>query len=120
MENPKILVVDDEAEICAVTKSFLTKKNYSVMTAEDEPSAVQAVREWRPCLILLDLRLGSTSGIELLRKIKEIDKGLKVIMITGLGDEESIRQANSLGADGFVEKPFTADYLTKIIAEKLQ
>lgn len=119
MSKAVILVVDDEAEICAVTKSFLTKKNYDVITATDEPSALQAVESMHPGLILLDVRLGSVSGIDVLRKIKEINKDVKVIMVTALDDEESIQQAKSLGADDYITKPFTSDCLTKIIAEKL-
>lgn len=119
MQKAKILVVDDEAEICAVTKSFLTKRNYDVLIAADEPAALEALKKQRPDLVLLDVRLGGVSGIEVLRKIKEINKDTKVIMVTALDDEDSVEQAKSFGADGYITKPFTAESLSRIIAEEL-
>lgn len=112
-------MIDDEAEICSLTRSFLTRKNYDVLTAEDGPSALQAVKDEHPGLVLLDMRLGSSSGIEVLRKIKEFDKNIKVIMVTALDDEDSARQAKSLGAEDYIIKPFSCDSLSRIIAERL-
>ena len=112
-------MVDDEPEICALTKSFLAKKNYAIMAAQDEPSALQALKSGHFDLVLLDLRLGNSSGIELLRKIKEFDQDTKVVMVTALDDEESIRQAKSLGADDYITKPFTSERLGNLVAEKL-
>lgn len=114
------MVVDDEAEICALTKKFLTRKNYDVLAATDEPAALEAIEKERPDLVLLDVRLGSISGIELLRKIKQgNNKDIKVIMVTALDDEEAAAEAKSLGAEDYITKPFTSDSLTKIIEKRL-
>ena len=77
------------------------------------------VKKESPKLALLDVRLGDESGMDALQKIKEIDKNIKVIMVTALGDEESIRQAKSLGADDYITKPFTAAYLNDLIVQKI-
>ena len=119
MEIIKILVVDDEEEICALTRSFLVKMGYAVFTANSIAGAVDLVTKESPKLALLDVRLGDESGMDALQKIKEIDKNIKVTMVTALGDEESIRQAKSLGADDYITKPFTAAYLNDLIAQKI-
>lgn len=115
----KILVVDDEEEICAVTSSFLAKRNFNVITATNKEEALKLVTDEHPALMLLDVRLGEDSGMDVLAKVKEIDKRIKVIMVTALGDEESIRQAKSLGADDYIAKPFTAAFLNNLLAQKV-
>lgn len=119
MDKTRILVVDDEPEICEVTRSFLAKRNHSVFTATDSAAALELVSREHPQLMLLDVRLGSESGIELLRKVREIDKEIKVIMVTALDDEETIRQAKALGADDLIAKPFTAGFLNDFIMKKI-
>ncbi|MFA5410959.1 MAG: response regulator [Candidatus Omnitrophota bacterium] len=119
MKKAKILVVDDEKEICEVTRSFLSKKNYLCSVAVCEAEAMAILNKEHPDLVLLDIRLKETSGLDVLRKIKEIDPKIKVVMVTGLADEESVRQAKAQGADDFVSKPFTADCLQELVAQKL-
>ncbi|MBM3245928.1 MAG: response regulator [Candidatus Omnitrophica bacterium] len=119
MEKIAILVVDDEKEICRLTQSFLAKRDYAVFTATDGAAAVELTKKERPRLVLLDVRLDNESGMEVLRRIKEVDKNIKVIMVTALDDEESIRQAKSLGADDYIAKPFTAAYLNDLLLQKL-
>lgn len=116
----KILIVDDEKDIREITQHFLQKRDYSAFIAANEAEAVSLVESEHPQLILLDLRLGPESGIDILRKIKSIDSNNKVIMVTGLQDEESLRQAKELGANEFITKPFTADYLQQLIVKTLQ
>ncbi len=119
MERTKILVVDDEEEICNVTRSFLVKRGYYIYTATNVKEALALVKREKPHLILLDVRLGSDSGLEVLRKVKEIDPGIKVIMVTALDDEATIKDAKLLGADDYIAKPFTAAYLNDFILQKI-
>lgn len=119
MAKNKILVVDDEEEICQLTKSFLAKKNYLVLTANSQAQAIELVKNEKPHLILLDMLLGDTSGLDVLRKIKEIDKSVKVIMVTALDDAGATSQAKSLGAEDYITKPFTASYLIDLISKKM-
>jgi DNA-binding response OmpR family regulator len=119
MEKTRVLVVDDEEEICQTTKSFLTKRNYDVSIARNSQETISALEKSRPHLVFLDIRLGNESGLDLLRKIKEADKKVKVIMVTALNDDASIRQAKALGADDYISKPFTADYLDDLILQKI-
>ena len=113
------MVIDDEEEICQLTKSFLTKKDYLVLTATSEGQAIELIKKEQPHLVLLDMRLGDTSGLDVLRKIKEIDKSVKVIMVTALEDEVATSQAKSLGAEDYITKPFTASYLIDLISKRM-
>jgi len=115
----RILVIDDEEEICSLTKSFLTKRNYQVFTANNAAEAINALKTEHPQLVLLDVRLGSVSGMDVLKTIKEIDSNVKVIMVTALNDDENIKEAMSLGANDYITKPFTAAYLNDLLAQKL-
>jgi DNA-binding response OmpR family regulator len=119
METTRILVVDDEKEVCEVTKKFLERKKYQVFTAYDTQGALEVLQKSRPQLVLLDIRLGGESGLDVLRKARELDKDIKVIMVSALEDEEKIREARSLGADDYVTKPFTAQYLNDFILQKI-
>lgn len=119
MDKVKILIVDDEKEICEITKNFLAKRDYMVFTATAAEEAVNVARKEQPHLMLLDVRLGSDSGLDVLGKIKAIDKNIRVIMVTALDDEATIRQAKSLGADDYIAKPFTAAYLNDFLLQKI-
>lgn len=119
MDIIKILVVDDEEEICELTRNFLRKRNYCTLGANTGQEAVDMVNKEKPQIVLLDVRLGEDSGLQVLRKIKEIDKNIKVIMVTALDDRDSINQARSLGADDYIAKPFTAGMLNDLILQKI-
>lgn len=123
MANTRILVVDDEEDVRNVTRNFFTKRGYDVYTAKDEKSALEIVDMEHPHIILLDIGLGpeSGTGFDILRKIRENDanKHIKIIMVTAWEDAESIQKARSLGADDYVSKPFTTDFLNNIIIQKI-
>ena len=119
MDIVKILVVDDEQEICDLTRSFLRKKNYCTLGATSRKEAVEIVKRDQPQIVLLDIRLGSESGLETLAQIKEINKDIKVVMVTALNDEDSIAQAKSLGADDYISKPFTANFLEDTVLKRV-
>ncbi|MFA4842411.1 MAG: response regulator [Candidatus Omnitrophota bacterium] len=119
MEKTRILVVDDEQEICDVTRNFLAKRDYEVFTALNVQQAIDSLQKDKPHILLLDVRLGSESGMDILRKAKELDKNTKVIMVTALDDEETIRQSKSLGADDYITKPFTVDFLRDFVLQKI-
>jgi DNA-binding response OmpR family regulator len=70
-------------------------------------------------LVLLDIRLGEESGLDVLRKIRETDKNIKVIMVTAMDDEGDIRRAKELGADDYVVKPITAGCLHDLVLQKI-
>ncbi len=119
MEKVKILVVDDEVEVCIMLSNFLGMRNYSVATALTMKSAIEAVEKEHPALVLLDIKLTDGSGMDALTVIKEIDPAIKVIMLTALDDNETIRQAKLKGADDYISKPFNFGYLENLILQKI-
>lgn len=119
MEKAKILVVDDEAEICNTTKNFLTRKGYEAFCASTKDEAMEIIKQKQPAIILLDIRLKEASGIDILKEAKQLDRNIKVIMVTALDDEENMRQAKAYGADDYIAKPFTTSYLKEVLMQKL-
>jgi len=116
----KVLVVDDEVEVCELMRDFLRKKNYCTFGASSAAEAIELVKNESPHIVLLDLRLGSDSGLELLRRIKETDRNIKVIMVTALDDKDTVEQAISLGAEEFITKPFTLKFLEDTLLTKVE
>jgi len=115
----KILVVDDENEITQILENFFARKGYTVFVANDGEQALEVIQEHRPHLVFLDIRMPKMDGLTVLRNIRLVDKSIKVIMVTALEDDESIKQANALGAVDYITKPFKLDYLEREVIEKV-
>ena len=119
MDVVKILVVDDEQEVLDVTCGFLRKKNYCTLGATTSNEAIEVLKKEEPQIVLLDVRLGNDSGLDVLQKIKDFNRSIKVIMVTALNDEASIWQAKTLGADDYIAKPFTSTDLENLLLKKI-
>jgi len=115
----RLLIVDDDTSLCASLKNFFERNQYKVETVNDGPSVLAAVERFRPNLMFLDIGLPGISGIEVLKLVKEKDPSVRVIMITGQTEDELMRQARVLGADDYVTKPFTLEYLSGEVLNKL-
>ena len=117
-----ILVVDDEADIRELVAGVLEDEGYSVRTAGDSDSALQAVRARRPAVLILDIWMqgGGLDGIELLGVVKELDPDLPVLMISGHGTIETAVAAIKKGAYDFLEKPFKTDRLLLLVERALE
>jgi len=105
MENKKVLVVDDEAVVREVLRRYLTYRGYEVSSAENGPEAIARFSKERPGLILLDIMMPGMGGIEVLRKIKQINTETRVIVITGINDNEVGAHIMHTGAQDFITKP---------------
>lgn len=102
----RILVVDDEAKIVDVVKSYLEKAGYPVLTARDGREACEKFEKESPSLVILDWMLPDISGEEVCRTIRKESK-VPVIMLTARAEEESILAGFHFGADDYVTKPFS-------------
>lgn len=116
----KLLVVDDEAGICEIIKKTFTYIGFTVFTATKAQKALELIKKEQPKIVFLDIIMEDMSGMELLKKIKEIDKAIIVIMVTMKKDKETKEEARRLGADEFIEKPFSRNYLRDIVVKKIQ
>lgn len=120
MPEGKILVVDDERFILSSLEQNLTKEGYEVITTDSGEECLKLVKEELPDLILLDIHLPGINGIDILKILKEIDRDVLVIMITGYGAIETAVKAMKLGAYDFVEKPFNIDKIKLLIKKALE
>ncbi|MBU1086514.1 MAG: response regulator [Candidatus Omnitrophica bacterium] len=114
-----ILVVDDEQEIARALAGFFSIKGYKVRIANDGEAAMELVREHRPHLVFLDIRMPKKDGLSVLREIREFDQTIKVIMVTAFGTKEIVSESMRLGAVDFVRKPFTKAYLEHDVIAKV-
>ncbi|MEC1776572.1 DNA-binding response regulator ResD [Bacillus mojavensis] len=102
----KILVVDDEARIRRLLKMYLERENYVIEEAEDGDEAIAKGLETNYDLILLDLMMPGTDGIEVCRQIRE-KKATPIIMLTAKGEEANRVQGFESGTDDYIVKPFS-------------
>jgi two-component system, NtrC family, response regulator AtoC len=116
----KILIVDDEAFICENLKRILEEERYHTVVAQDGQSALEFLQQETIDLVFLDLNLPDISGLEVLKKIKEWDANLLVIIITGYASVESAVEALKLGAYDYIKKPFKADVIKLIVRLALE
>lgn len=116
---PRVLVVDDEADAVELLQEFLVAKGYEVLTATDGEEALRKVREERPHLILLDVRMPGMNGLEILRRVRQIDQEVGVIMVTAVNEEETGREALALGAFDYIVKPLDLAYLERSLWLKI-
>jgi DNA-binding response OmpR family regulator len=100
-----ILVVDDEPTIGEVVSAYLQRAGYETRVAIDGPSALEAVAERSPDLVVLDLMLPGIDGLEVMRRVR--DRTGAVILLTAKGDESDRVIGLRLGADDYVVKPFS-------------
>jgi len=115
----KVLVVDDEPEAVELLVEFLSSKGYEVLTATSGEEALRRVREDRPHLVLLDIRMPKMSGLEVLQRIREIDAEMGIIMVTAVNEEDVGRQALELGAFDYIVKPLDLKYLERSLWYKI-
>lgn len=98
---------------------FFTVRNYEVFSALSGKEAIEIVKKERPRIILLDINMRGMDGIETLKRIREIDKESAIIMVTGVKDDDTMRRAKELGADDYITKPLSLEYLDKVVLLKV-
>ncbi|PZU17638.1 MAG: sigma-54-dependent Fis family transcriptional regulator [Citromicrobium sp.] len=113
----EILIVDDERDIRELVSGVLSDEGYACRTAGDSTSALAAVDERRPSLVLLDVWLHGSpmDGLEVLDEIKKREPDLPVIIFSGHGNIDTAVSAVSRGAMDFIEKPFEAERLLLLV-----
>ncbi|MBR6004643.1 MAG: response regulator transcription factor [Clostridia bacterium] len=107
MANEKILVVDDDTNICELLRLYLDKDGYDVITANDGATAVKKFQDENPDLMILDIMLPELDGWQVCREVRKFsDK--PIIMLTAKGETFDKVLGFELGADDYVTKPFDA------------
>jgi len=117
--QPKILIVDDEPDVCKDISRFLSATGYCAVIAADGEEALSMLSQENPDLVLLDIRMPGMDGTECLREIKKLDKDIIVIMVTCVTDIDIAKKALELGAIDYITKPFSLDVLEAAISTYL-
>lgn len=108
----RMLIVDDERDICDCLGEYFSSQGFSVISAFSGEEALQQLSELKADVLLLDINLPGLCGIEVLRRAKELCPDMRVVMVTGLDYKELREQAKRYGAAAYVTKPFNFSDLT--------
>lgn len=120
--KPKLLVVDDEMDQCATIENYFSKRNFLVFTAASGKEALAGIKENKPDLVLLDMKLeGNMDGRDVLRILRGYDKKTKVVVVTGdILEEEEIQEITGFGITEFLTKPMDLETLEEAIKKILK
>jgi signal transduction histidine kinase len=116
---PQVLVIDDEMGPRESLRMLL-KPNYQVYTADCVEAGIKLLKEKKPDAVITDIRMPGASGIDGLRRIREIDPHVAVIMLTGFGALETAQEALRLGANDYISKPFDAREMREVIGRNVE
>jgi two-component system response regulator (stage 0 sporulation protein F) len=116
-KSMKILIIDDEADLRDLMKEVLEEEGYQVFCAANGADGIQLNEAMNPDVILLDLRMPEMDGIETLRNIRKTDGTVNVVILTGYGCPDTIRDAADLNVSEYLSKPFENRELSSIIGK---
>jgi DNA-binding response OmpR family regulator len=111
----RLLVVDDEVDICDFVQNFFKERNFEVFVAYDGKEALEIVKSKRPEIVLLDIKMPVLNGMDTLKEIRKIDSRVKVIMVTAIEDSEKAKEAKQHGAVEYITKPLLLEQLERTV-----
>ena len=111
----RMLIVDDEAPVRDLLSDYFVERRFTVSTAADGQEALAAFARERPDVVLLDVRMPGLDGLAVLKRLREADPGVVVIMVTANEDLAIAREALSIGAFDYVAKPFDFEHLDRTV-----
>ncbi len=120
LTKERILIVDDEKNIAASLEGILSDEGYEITTTGDGLDALEIIHLDPPDLIILDIWLPGIDGIEVLKTVRTYHPEIKVLIMSGHGTIDTAVKATKLGANDFIEKPFSIDHLILSIEEALK
>jgi DNA-binding response OmpR family regulator len=115
MANHKLLVVDDELFVRELLEEYFSKLDFEILVANSGPAALKLVAESRFNVALIDLKMSDMDGIEVVKRIHELDENLVQILMTGYPTVESSVEAMRAGAHDYIIKPFRLSELKEIV-----
>ncbi len=115
-----ILIIDDERAILRTLELYFSKKGYTVYTAATGNEGLDLFRQHTPEVVILDIRLPDSNGIQILNQLQEHRQRVKVIMITAFQDMETTIQAMKNGAYDYIHKPLDIDEIEQTVEQALQ
>ena len=120
VDNPKtILIIDDEKDACDFIKSFLEERGYIVNAAYNGNDGIESIKNKKPTLVFLDMRLPDMTGIDVLSKLTADNVTARIVLMTAIDDEKEIEKAKQLGARGVVSKPVQLSDLSEAVENNI-
>ena len=116
----KILIVDDDHNVLQSMKLWLSSEGFEVFSADNGDSAILTIRENKIDVVLLDMKLNNETGISIARRINEVDKNLKIIVITGFPSYDSAVESMKTGAFDYLSKGSTNEKILQTILKALK
>lgn len=114
--NPKILLVEDEPDVCSSIQSYLGRRGFMISTTASGKDALSLIPISRPDIVILDFTLEELDGREVLKSLRAADQETKVIVITGqLLPPEDVDKIIALGVSGYFHKPVSLEQLAGVI-----
>lgn len=115
----KVLIVDDQFGIRTLLNEVLQKEGYEIFQAANGLQALSVTEQHAPDLVLLDMKIPGMDGLEILKKMKEINPDIRVIIMTAYGELDLIEQTKKLGALAHFSKPFDIEEIRSAVKKYL-
>ena len=117
MDKKSVLIVDDNVNLTKTMAFVLKRKGFTVSTAKDGLEAIDKVREQDFALIFMDIKMPQMNGVEAYKRIRKINSGIVVMMMTAYAVEDLIKEALEEGAIGIIYKPLDLDSVVALVRE---
>src|ERR1043166_8392521 len=116
----KLLLIDDEVDVQYSFQRIFDSPEIELATASSGEEGLKLIPKFKPDLVIMDVRMGGITGLETLRRIRQMDSRLLVILMTAYGTAQTAIEAMKLGAYDYLLKPFDVPRLREIIANALK
>ena len=120
MKKPRILLVDDDGPIRSSLRIFFEAEGYEFLGVESAEKGLEEVGRQHYDVIIADYRLPGMDGLEFFRRISESHRGALKVLITAYGNKKILSEAESMGVEAVIEKPFTVEILKQSLARLLK
>ena len=120
MPMSKLLLIDDDQDVLYSIRRNLDAPDLELTTAASGEEGLKAIPKFKPDLVLMDIRMGGMNGLETLRRIRQLDTRLLVILMTAYGTTQTTIEAMKLGAYDYLTKPFDVPKLKEMVANALK
>ena len=111
----KVLIIDDEQPTLFMFNLFLEAFGYQAITAENAAAGIELFKQEKPPIVFTDIKMPGMDGLDTLKMLKSIDPDAQVIVMTGHGDQDLMKQAMALNATAFLHKPIDRHALEKAL-----
>ncbi|MFT6218240.1 MAG: two-component system response regulator RegA [Cycloclasticus pugetii] len=116
--HKRMLIIDDDEVYCSVLCDAFTRRGFEVASAQTKEQAIHKAEVFKPHMAVVDLRLGYGSGLQLIRRLKDKDTAISIVMLTGYASIATAVEAVKLGAIQYITKPANADEILAAFAQE--